>query len=340
MTLTAQVYILMLNCNLYKMHLNINKKKSLIVTICALSILSIIVVSIALEKHNTNKEKQRITAFEKEKAKKLESIVAENKKLSEDAAKKEQAEHQKVQNLIDSGSLTTAQVRNNCSRLKNREAIVILGGSCSYKIRAVGSAKMAVVFVSDKSGMDYGQDIAQYTAGQSSKESLVYINEFLKREAARRNNPTLNIEFNFFGPFQQVSDITGDNADLSNTQEIIDALQNTSLQNKVPEADYDMVHYVYLQKQKFRSFAMPSSHRAFTNAQFADTTGVFIHETLHLLGASDKYNNGDCQTRGQGNPFDPNGSEKDLLDIMCWAYGSMDHLNINIITGREIGWQN
>ncbi len=321
------------------MRLNINKKKILITSVCALFLLSIIMLIVVVEKYNTTKERQRISAFENEKAKKLESIVTENKKLSEEAAKKEQAEHQKIQKLIDSGSLTTAQVRNNCARLKNREAIVMLG-SCSYKIKAVGTAKMAVVFVSDKSGVDYGNDIAQYTAGQSSKESFAYINEFLKREAARRNNPTLTIEFNFFGPFQQVSDITGDNADLSNTQEIIDALQNTSLQNKVPESDYDMVHYIYVPKNKFRSFALPSSHRAFTNAQYDGTTGVFTHETLHLLGASDKYNNGDCQTRGRGNPFDPNGAERDLLDIMCWSYGSMDYLNINIITGREIGWQN
>lgn len=295
----------------------------------------------AVIQHDASVERERAAAFEAEKSKKLAAIVEENKRIQEEAAKKEHEEHEKLQKLIDSGSLTTANVKSNCARLKNRETIVLYSQySCTYKMRATGTAKMAVVFVSDNAAVDYGGDIARYTANQTSKDSLNYINEFFKREAARKNNPNLTIEQTFYGPFQQVSAINGNNANLADTQEIIDALQNTSLQNKVPESDYDLVHYVYLRKDTFRSFALPDQHRAFTTASNYRTTGTFIHETLHLFGASDKYNNGDCQTRGRGDPFNPNSPEKNLTDIMCQDYGDIATLNINTITAREIGWPN
>ena len=322
-------------------HSLLKNKKLLIITIVVGVLVTLAATIIISELVASTQESNRVSAFKAEQSQRLKDVVSKNDKINQDAAKAEEAQHEALQKQVESGAVTTKAVPSSCARLDNREAIVVQDRvNCSYKLKAIGSAKMAVVFVTDQNGTDFANDIAAYTAAQTSKDSLLYINEFLKREASRKNNPAMNIEMSFYGPFKQVSGISGHNDNLENLQEIIDAMQNTSLQNKVPERDFDMVHYVYLPKDAFRSFALPGKHRAFTNAYYFGTTGVFIHESLHLLGASDKYNNGDCATRGRGNPFDPNSGDTNLTDIMCSSYTDLDSLNINTITARELGWLN
>jgi hypothetical protein len=107
-----------------------------------------------------------------------------------------------------------------------------------------------------------------------------------------------------------------------------------------------MVHYVLLDNVP-GGVAAPGLHRAFTfggSSLYAsypveETVGTFIHETLHLLGASDKYNNNECDTVGTNDPFKRSGGTLQGSDIMC-NHISPSSAKINDITAREIGWQN
>lgn len=226
-------------------------------------------------------------------------------------------------------------LKPTCSRLENRSAIVISNSGCAYSLRATDKATMAVVFV-----YEAAYSTASYN-GLTGKDpnntnSLAHVNKYLQSQAKRykvAEPPTIDMKF--FGPYA-VSESVINVYYRNNGQKLLDVYKKTSEDNKVPEQDYDMVHYVLLNDQ-YGGIAFPGLHRAFTyNVSVVPT---FVHETLHLYGASDKYNNNDCNTIGANDPFGRYNGTLPGTDIMCSNF-SLDYSMINDITAREIGWAN
>lgn len=107
----------------------------------------------------------------------------------------------------------------------------------------------------------------------------------------------------------------------------------------------------------FRSYARPDRGLAYVNIDELEPlysyfyTEVFIHELLHLYGASDKYveNERKCTENGYGEPERKDEPPQSNSDIMCGytmdnegniGYGNLiqNNLIVNSVTAEEIGW--
>lgn len=221
-----------------------------------------------------------------------------------------------------------------CDKLQNRNNIIIYDANCTYSIKATGAVNLAVVLVADDP-TNLGGAVTTLENPDGNENSFTYLNSFIKKEAARYNVKAVDIKLTFFGPYKITKSVRGLNY-LTQGSDIYNELSKTSELNKVPEKDYDLVHYVY-SENGYGGMAFPGSHRAFTEGY--SQVGVFLHETIHLFGATDKYNNNDCNTIGRANPFDKTSTPQDLFDIMCRLYPLKSAI-INTITAREIGWTN
>lgn len=219
----------------------------------------------------------------------------------------------------------------SCARLQGRPGVVITSG-CQYRLRAHGKLNMAVVFLYEGSN-----NFTDTMNGLKGDGGLKYINTYLKDQAKRyKVTDPAQIDMTFYGSYQVADPVLGlfyrDNG-----VKLLDIFKRTSQANKVPEDQYDMVHYVLL-NNIYGGIANPYDHRAFTYNSYA-TVPTFVHETLHLFGASDKYNNNDCNTVGTADPFGRYNGSAPGVDIMCSNF-SLGSSIINDITAREIGWQN
>lgn len=204
-------------------------------------------------------------------------------------------------------------------------------------MRALGTTTMAVVFVSEEINNFWSSEANKLKKSNGSPNTLPYTNTYLNKESERYNKSGIKIKFSFFGPYKINESLEGIYY-RDNMRKFLETLSETSKNNKVPEHDYDLVHYIYL-SNSYGGGAFRSSHRAFTNTDSSRSPGVFIHETLHLFSATDKYNNNDCNTVGRANPFDKTQKPQNLFDIMCRT-SPLDSAIINKITAREIGWPN
>lgn len=228
----------------------------------------------------------------------------------------------------------TAFKAPDCARLKNRKAVILTSATCNYRLQAFGKINMAVVFVETYGGARAEKDLLS-ADNPNSVRSLAQTNAYLARQAARYKiaDPP-KIAFTYFGPYKTDSAVNTlyyrDNGAI-----ILSHFEKTATYNKVPVDTFDAVHYILLENQ-YGGMAFPSKHRAFTYTSSA--VGVFTHESLHLFGASDKYNNNDCNTIGGGDPFGRYNGTQPGKDIMCTS--SDLNSNINDITAREIGWLN
>lgn len=232
--------------------------------------------------------------------------------------------------ISDAASTTTS-----CDRLKNRPGIILTNG-CNYYIRAHGKLTMAVVFVYE-GDVNTSFSMNALRGPANDQLSLNYINTFLKAQAARYGvKDPAQIDMTFYGPYRVTSPVVTLPYYERGT-DIKNIFQSTADANKVPRSKYDMVHYVLL-NSVYGGVAFPGQHEAFTE-NGSITSSVFIHETLHLLGASDKYNNNDCNTIGSSDPFGRYNGSLPGADIMCESF-SIGLSVINDITAREIGWQN
>ncbi len=228
-----------------------------------------------------------------------------------------------------------------CSRLEGRAGVVITSVSCEYRLRAHGALSMAVVFVYESGHQPNTFSLA--SADAADHASLRYTNTYLKNQAARYKvaDPP-QIALATFGPFELTRPVA-ESEYRTNGYAILDVFNETSKANKIPEDQYDMVHFVLL-GSTYGGVAFPGLHRAFTfdtssYGQSQLTISTFVHETLHLFGASDKYNNNDCNTIGTNDPFNRYGGSLPGKDIMCDNF-NLDSSGINDITAREIGWAN
>lgn len=256
--------------------------------------------------------------------------------LIEEQRQKEAEEHKKAQELAEEVDKNFKPNLPDCSRLENRVNIIILSNSCDYKVKALGETSMAIVFVSEALNSSTNEAVKNLKNGNGTT-SLSYMNSYLKKEAHRYGKSDIRMQFDFYGPYK----ITKSLEDLyyrDNMGTYLEVLSDTSNKNKVPEQNYDLVHYIYL-STSYGGGAFPSSHRAFTNSVGEQEIGVFIHETLHLFGTTDKYNDNDCNTIGRADPFDSTQKPQELFDIMCSLF-PLENAIINTITAREIGWSN
>lgn len=287
--------------------------------------------------HQKNIEKAAIS-FQAQQAAKKKNLA---QTLYDAKAKENKAREladAKTNHLIQTLNVTDKSSLPTCDSLHNRPGVIITSGSCDYRLRAKGQIDMAVVFLWDQPSDASTNELNAMKGPASSEQSLQYTNTYLHAQEAVYGKPSLDVKLSYYGPFETRQPIPGSNTSLSDTQAIAELFASTSKANNVPESKYDITHYVYLPTYSFRSFALPSSHRAYTNPSYGRSTATFIHETLHMFGASDKYNNNDCNTRGKSNPFGAQADAK--FDIMCSDFGIFDNINVNIITAREIGWTN
>lgn len=287
--------------------------------------------------HQKNIEKAAIS-FQAQQAAKKKNLA---QTLYDAKAKENKAREladAKTSQLIQTLNVAEKSSLPTCDALRNRPGVIITSGSCDYRLRAKGQINMAVVFLWDQPSSASTNELNAMKGPTSSEQSLQFTNTYLHAQEAVYAKPSLDVKLSYYGPYETHQPIPGDNSSLGETQAIAELFASTSKANNVPESEYDITHYVYLPTYRFRSFALPASHRAYTNPSYGRSTATFVHETLHMFGASDKYNNNDCNTRGKSNPFSTQADSK--FDIMCSDFGIFDNINVNIITAREIGWTN
>jgi hypothetical protein len=265
----------------------------------------------------------------------LQQLVRDQKKRAEGSANNPAAnEHADTSNLQFKDVSGRDFARPSCKRLENRKAIVITNG-CNYELRAFGEVNMAVVFVYEAPGYEAVYNRLKNN-DPNDQNSLYYFNSYIKSQAARYGvSDPAQLNMTFYGPYQVVRP-ANNLYYRDNRESLLDIFQDTSESNKVPEGDYDLVHYVFLD-QTYGGVAFPTMHRAFTENDFVVQT--FVHETLHLFNASDKYNNNDCSTIGTNDPFGRYNGTLPGTDVMCGQY-DLNISKINDITAREIGWAN
>jgi hypothetical protein len=318
---------------LLKKILSATREHKIILSLVLVFLILIPAGLIQFNNFRANREKKLEIFHQQQKEKKadLERTYEEILDEQEKQRAKEEREAQKIAEEVDKNFKPNLP---NCSKLENRVNIVILDNNCNYKLVALGETTMAAVFVSEELSSDWSNTAKGLQAKKENKTSLKYINTYLSREAHRHGKTNVSIKFDFFGPYK-ITESLDTLYYRDNMGKFLDVLSETSEKNKVPEQNYDLVHYIYL-SNAFGGGAFPGSHRAFTNSSGL-SIGVFIHETLHLFGASDKYNDNDCYSIGRANPFDKSQKPQKLSDIMC--SGHEDDI-INEITAREIGWPN
>ncbi len=301
------------------------KDKMVIRTIIAVFIVLIIA---ALFSWHNNKvlENQQHTALLK--------LEAQQKALAKQTIKSTTPKSDSISTSQFSDVSNTGFNKPSCPQLENRPGIIITSSDCSYRLRAFGSIRMDVVLVYDQS---YSQDIQNQLTNNDPNDqgSLYYVNTYYKNQAARYGvtNP-MQLQYTFYGPYKTTQPV--DNLYFrDNSEALLSTYQETAASNNVPEQKYDLTQYVLLDSV-YGGYAFPTVHQAFTYSSFGVST--FAHETLHLFGATDKYNNNDCDTIGTSDPFGRYGGSQPGRDIMC------DNFNltsiINDITAREIGWAN
>lgn len=305
----------------------------------ATSIITILSILVIYQIYDINKIKR-------EREKSLENFYQQQQEekayLDSTYQKVRQANFKKQQNensLLEEIGKTIKFSQPECSKLQNRKAVIIQDQYCTYKLRAQGQTTMAVVFMWEGPDPQASAEIDKMRSGNDTDESsLFYANSYLKKEGARYGISDVNINLSFFGPFT-VAEPLKNLYYRDNIAKFIDVFKATSEGNNVPEKDFDMVHYIYLdQFNPQGGGAMADSHRAFT---LGNDIGTFIHETLHLFGATDKYANNDCITIGKADPFAKTEETVTMYDIMCAEYSDSSQVNtINRITAREIGWPN
>lgn len=303
-----------------------NKTNIVVLIVVTTSVASIICGFAYLQyTTNENNKKAVLERLEEDQREKAKEIANQQAKP---------ADNTDISNLQFTDISSSDYKKPTCDRLDGRSGIIIQDNSCRYKIRAHGQLKMAVIFIYENSDGSTG-DLSNQDA--SNTNSLEYINTYIKREATRYGvDDPPNINIKYFGPFKTSASVSSLYY-REDGYKILEIFNQTSASNNVPEDQYDMVHFVLLDNQ-YGGVAFPFMHRA---VSYNDTIiGTFIHETLHLLGASDKYYDNDCNTIGTNDPF---GRYNDTLpgnDIMCSVSWPLDVTKINDITAREIGWSN
>lgn len=307
--------------------------------ILAASIVAVLSVFVIYQIYNINKIKS-------DREKSLDNFYRQQQEerayLDRTYQRVRQANFKNQQNqnrLLEEIDKTIKFSQPECSKLQNRKAVIIQDQSCTYKLRAQGQTNMAVVFMWEGPDQRASGEIGKMKNGNDTdKSSLFYANNYLKKEGSRYGISDVNINFSFFGPFTAAQSLKSLYY-RDNIAKFIDVFKATSEGNNVPEKDFDIVHYIYLdQFNPQGGGAMADSHRAFT---LGNDIGTFIHETLHLFGATDKYANNDCITIGKADPFAKTLETVTMYDIMCSEYtDSAEVSTINRITAREIGWPN
>lgn len=289
-----------------------------------LVVMAVVVAAVFQAAVLIQRSQQKQQALREYSKKAEESAQAEQTKTLREA-RNHQIAHEQFKDVTDEEFQ-----KPSCERLENRKAITITNDACDYKVRAVGASTMAVVLLYEKHS-DTGKFIKK---NPDQIRSIYYLNTYLEQQAKRYDIDDVKVKMSVFGPYQ-LTESTDGLYYRDKGSEILKIYEETSTKNNVPEQKYDMVHYVELDHHR-GGVAFRSSHRAFTQGK---NVPVFIHETLHLFGASDKYHNNDCATIGTKDPFDRYDKTKPGRDIMCSSY-SLRHSNINDITAREIGWPN
>lgn len=250
---------------------------------------------------------------------------------------------------------------------------------------AVGEKTINIVFVYP-TNVEIGNFSALVEKLSASKncqdpKNIKYVECFFESEYEKYSDGISNfsIKINTYGPYP-IYDLpyAGDifnvwEKDLFATAKIADAFENLSKTNNIPLKDDDIVMYIYYDPekshyeakpysyydyQKFRSFALEDSSRAFVNMykteatekNLIETVETIAHEALHLMGSNDKYIEDEvgCSEIGKGYTT-KNKIDTSKVDIMCMiikdkegkysmASFSSNTLMINYYTAKEIGW--
>jgi hypothetical protein len=216
--------------------------------------------------------------------------------------------------------------------------------------------------------------------------SLNYVKEFYQKEANKYAVKNFDLKINHFGPFDirslpYIGDVFNPwykdpfselkmkdafNAvikennlsfDLSKKNFYIFVYFDPSFEKEEKVKDYSFYDY-----KKFRSFADSYNQKAYINVydfspKFSKKlVTIILHESFHLFGATDKYNEDIkndrfCSEKGRGVVNNLVYLPQDTGDIMClyveyeqgkFRQGDLEkeELVVNEITAKEIGWIN
>ncbi|PSO43397.1 hypothetical protein BRC19_00845 [Candidatus Saccharibacteria bacterium QS_5_54_17] len=294
-------------------------------TFWLIAIVTLVLIGLAgLQTHNLLTKSSRKQRVLQQYEQRREELRRQQRQAATERARQHREAHEQFQNVSSQNFQ-----KPSCEQLENRKAIIIQNSACDYRVRAVGTSKMAVVLFYHNS-----PETGQFTQkNPDNVKSMHYLNTYLSEQAERYGIDDVRVELTTYGPYE-LSQST--RLDKNSHGEVFEVYKETSKGNNVPEDKYDMVHYVELDTGDRKGVASPSSHRAFTKSK---SVGVFVHETLHLFGAEDKYHNDDCTTIGTNDPFQRRDDPERGLDIMCNSY-HIQYSVINDITAREIGWPN
>ncbi len=209
--------------------------------------------------------------------------------------------------------------------------------------------------------------------------SLNYAETYMHTNAKKFGVKNLDFNVKLYDTVYNIVDLykVGDvmnfwEKDMFGITKLQDAFEQVLTENNIPATENDLVIFLYFDNsndttgdperfydsKKFRSFAKEINRRAYVNvfdfnyyaSQFF--TEVYLHEALHLFGASDKYIEGQaaCTEKGRGQPDKNPVFPQANGDIMCmfveqqqgrFIRGSIvnNTLVINKITAKEIGWR-
>jgi hypothetical protein len=208
--------------------------------------------------------------------------------------------------------------------------------------------------------------------------SLHYMNTFIQQEAEKYEQAGMKLELEIHPEVYALTDLeqVGDMSnywgkDSFGMAKLEDAFEAVIADNTIEIGENDLVVFVYFDPalqaaaeaegfydhKKFRSYARKNTNRAYVNAYSLSSSfaphlvEIVTHETLHLFGASDKYEEDayGCAPEGRGDTEKSPPFPQTTSDIMCGLiaksairYEKADFkeetLVINKHTAQEIGW--
>lgn len=293
----------------------------------------------------------------------------------EDTSQKQQENDKKKQQEEYQSLLKKQEERNNRFQVEQKEE----------KRNALGDYNLYFIFVKPASLTESvitpllnklkEQDDQLYS-------SLLYINKFSTQEAKKYGVNNFNLHINFYGVYNLVDlEKVGDVAyiwgkDPFATVRLQDSFNKLLEDHNINLDKNSLALFLYFddsfgesnpyagdrfyEHKKFRSFANEHQGTAYINVyNFSPTfaelvTEIATHETMHLFGATDKYEESAsvtriCSERGRGDPDLIPAIPQITTDLFCMyvekandkfirGHFSQNNIVINKLTAKEIGW--
>lgn len=290
-----------------------------------------------------------------------------SQKQQESNKQKQQEEYQSL--------LKKQRERNNRFQVEQKEEKRVALGDYNLYFIFVKPANLTESVITPLLNKLKEQDDQLYT-------SLLYVNKFYIQEAKKYGVSNFNLHINFYGVYNLVDlEKVGDIAyiwgkDPFATVRLQDSFSKLLEDHNINLDKNSLAVFLYFddsfgesnpyandrfyEHKKFRSFANEYQGTAYINVyNFSPTfaelvTEIATHETMHLFGATDKYEESTsvtriCSERGRGEPELKPAVPQKTTDLFCMyvekaddkftrGHFSQNNIVINKLTAKEIGW--